>query len=380
MIDFIFSTSLLLIIYIYIGYPALIIVISTIAPNNVKKETKNTTVSIVISAYNEEQYIADTVNNKLEQLFPKSALEVIVVSDGSTDKTDEIMKNFHDPRVRFIRQEPRQGKTASLNMAITHAKGEIIIFSDANSRYQSNAVRSLVDNFSDPRVGYVTGKMMYTNNEGSPIGDGCSSYMRYENFLRLYETQVNSIVGVDGGIDAMRKDLYQPMTPDQLPDFVQPLRVVEKGFRVIYDPEAVLQEEALSDQRSEYRMRIRVSLRALWALFDMRNLLNPVKYPVFSWQLISHKILRYMTWFPIIIVLVFNPLLLDSGFTYQAMFISQIFFYACVLMGFLMGSGKDLPRLISAPYYFILINAASALAFFQFIRGKKQVLWTPRSG
>ena len=138
--------------------------------------------------------------------------------------------------VHLIRQEPRAGKTLALNLAVGRAKGEIIVFSDANSSYSPDALRCLVENFNDPEVGYVTGKMIYTNPDGSPVGDGCTAYMKYENFLRTLETRIGSMVGVDGGIDAVRKSLYRPMNPDQLPDFVLPLRVVEQGFRVVYEP------------------------------------------------------------------------------------------------------------------------------------------------
>src|SRR5690606_20972471 len=160
------------------------------------------------------------------QDYPAEKLEIIIVSDESEDGTDEIVKTTaaQDPRVRLIRQVPRQGKTSGLNIAMLDATGEIIIFSDANSHYQPDAIRQLVDCFNDPNVGYVTGKMVYVNEEGNVVGDGCSAYMKYENYLRSLESQVSSVVGVDGGIDAIRKALYQPMNADQLPDFVLPLK------------------------------------------------------------------------------------------------------------------------------------------------------------
>ena len=358
----------------------MLLLASHLCPRKVQKSNSDFSVSVIISAFNEEDCIAETVRNKLQQDFPQQNLEVIVVSDGSSDKTDEIVKELEDERITFIRQGPRQGKTAAVNLAVSHARGDILVFSDANSRYEANAIKELVDNFSDPEVGYVTGKMLYTNEDGSPIGDGCTSYMRYENFLRSFESAINSIVGVDGGIDAMRRALYEPMSPDQLPDFVQPLKVAEKGHRVIYDDTAVLYEEALADNESEFRMRVRVSLRAFWALYDMRSLLNPLNFPVYSWQIISHKLLRYMAWLPVLLVLATNILLLGKGWFFQLTGLSQLMFYALVIKGHKLSSQSDVPILFSVPYYFVLVNTAAAIAFLQFIRGKKQVLWTPRKG
>ncbi len=380
MIQYLFILCFILVLYIYLGYPSCVFLLASFFPRKSQQQPFQADVSILISAYNEEKFIGKTIENKLLQNYPNGSIEIIVISDGSTDGTDDIVKNISNDKLTFIRQTPRQGKTAALNLAVSKAKGDIIVFSDANSIYQSNALLQLINNFSDPEVGYVTGKMVYTNPDGSTVGDGCDTYMRYENIIRTYESRFNSIVGVDGGIDAMRRELYQPLNADQLPDFVQPLRVIEKGYRVIYDPMAILQEETLTDTQSEYRMRVRVSLRALWALFDMRDLLNPIKFPVFSWQLFSHKVLRYLAWLPIILLLILNTFILGSGTIYVVIFTGQLMFYTAAVCGYIMRSRKNNPVYLSAPYYFMLINVAAAHAFLQFSRGKKQVLWTPRVG
>jgi len=185
-------------------------------------------------------------------------------------------------------------------------------FADANSLYRPDAIAKLVRNFADPQVGYVTGSMRYVSADGSMVGDGCSAYMRYENALRLAETRLGSIVGVDGGVDAIRRNLYQPMRADQLPDFVAPLSVAEQGFRVIYEPDAVLTEETLSVQSQEYRMRVRVALRAFWALWDKRTLLNPFRFGLYAWQLWSHKLLRYLSFVPLAAAMALNWVLLPQ--------------------------------------------------------------------
>ncbi|MDO8335759.1 MAG: glycosyltransferase family 2 protein, partial [Candidatus Saccharibacteria bacterium] len=252
--EFLFWICSLVIIYIYAGYPLLLRSLPKIACAST--DVENTTqkkVTILIPAFNESGVIESTIRNKLEQNYPAELMQIIVISDESEDGTDEIVNtlSLQDQRVQLLRQTPRQGKTSGLNLAMPLATGEIVVFSDANSHYHPDAIQHLVNCFDDPSVGYATGKMVYVNSEGSIVGDGCSAYMKYENHMRALETQISSVVGVDGGIDAIRKHLYQPMNADQLPDFVLPLKVVTQGKRVIYCEKALLNEESLSSAQTE---------------------------------------------------------------------------------------------------------------------------------
>lgn len=373
-----FWVSALLIVYIYAGYPLALCVIGFFYRNPPRAGVYTPSITVIIPAFNESQHIAATIENKLALNYPASKLEVIVVSDESTDGTDAIVAGYAARGVKLIRQEPRQGKTAGLNRAMAVATGEVVVFSDANSMYDAGALTALVGNFADPRVGYVTGKMIYTDPDGTVIGDGCSAYMRYENFIREQESNLNSLVGVDGGVDAVRKSLYRDMRPDQLPDFVLPLAVVTQGYRVVYEPRAILKEHSLTNANSEYRMRVRVSLRAMWALLDMRHLLNIAQYPLYSWQLLSHKVLRYLAFVPMVIALVSNLYLLNSFF-YVVLLLAQLAFYGAALKGHL-GTEANKPFYISLPYYFVVLNLACAHACYRFLKGEKQVLWNPRVG
>lgn len=376
----IFIASLVALFYIYVGYPAAVFALSRLLGRAVNKGPNEPHVTVIISAYNEERHIGRTIANKLELDYPKDKLEIIVVSDASEDATDEIVKSFGD-RVRLIRQEPRQGKTAALNLAVPQARGEILVFSDANSIYAPEALRRLVENFADTEVGYVTGKMVYATNEGSLVGDGCTAYMKYENLLREWETLAGSIVGVDGGIDAVRKELYRPMRPDQLPDFVLPLAVVGQGYRVVYEPNARLVEEALKSGEDEYRMRVRVTLRALWALWDMRHLLNPFRNILFSFQVISHKVLRYLAVVFMAAALLSNVFLALRSLAFRAFVILQAMFYGAALAGMACEkTGLSPSRILFIPYYFCLVNIAAGHALMKFLKGEKQAVWTPRKG
>jgi len=383
MLEWIFWIALLLGVYPYVLYPAVVGLVGRIRARPVAaRDDYSPKVTVITAAFNEAAHIEATILNKLGQDYPRELLDVIVVSDESVDGTDEIVARIasENDRVRLIRQVPRQGKTAGLNRALPEARGEIVVFSDANSIYRPDTVRKLVRNFADPAVGYVTGKMIYVNPDGSMVGDGCSAFMRYENALRQAETRVGSVVGVDGGVDAVRRNLYQPMSADQLPDFVLPLTVVEQGHRVVFEPQANLTEDALSSGGSEYRMRVRVALRALWALWDKRGLLNPYHGGVFAWQLWSHKLLRYLSFLPLAVAMTLNWWLLPAGWVYRAGAVGQIVFALFVLAS-LTG-----PRVIGQSalgrycFYFALLNWASAVAFTRFLRGQKQVLWQPRVG
>ncbi|TCI04428.1 glycosyltransferase family 2 protein [Corallincola luteus] len=368
-----------LLLYIYFGYPTLAAWLAQLKPRPVTKESVQPHVTVLIAAFNEVEHIETTVRNKLAQDYPHDKLQVIVISDGSDDGTDELVMKIaeEDPRVRLLVQMPRAGKTSALNMAVPEAEGELLLFSDANSVYKSDAIAQLVKNFADPEVGYVTGQMIYGNPESSMTGEGCSAYMKYENALRQWETEIGSVVGVDGGIDCMRRALYQPMNADQLPDFVQPLKVVEQGYRVVYEAAALLGEDALDDSGREYRMRVRVGLRALWGLWDMRQLFDTRRDALFSWQLFSHKLLRYLAFIPQLLLLLVNfPLALQSSF-FTLVLLLQLAFYGLAMVGYYRPGSS---ALISIPYYFTLINLASAHAFLRFAKGEKVVLWKPRVG
>lgn len=372
-----------LIVYIYIGYPVCVFLLSAISGHRPNSSPLEPTVTVVISAYNEEAEIEMTVINKLNQDYPPDRLKVVVVSDGSTDRTEMIVQRLqrdHPHRLMLLRQEPRQGKTQALNMAFQHLSSEVVVFADANSIYASDATRALVNNFSDPSVGYVTGHMIYGNPGSTGIGVGSSSYMSYENALRTWESNIGSIVGVDGGIDAIRRQCYRPMRPDQLPDFILPLSVVEQGKRVVYEPRAMVFETALADPFQEFRMRVRVSLRAMWGLYDKKHLLNPFRFHLFAWQLMSHKVLRYGAFLPLAGLLFLNILAVNRDAFYAWSLGVQVSMYAVAMLGHFMRQSSWIEAKLLSPYYFVILNAACILAFWKFVTGQKMILWKPRLG
>lgn len=373
----VFWAGLALGLYPYLIYPLLAALLARLRPRAVSRAPITPRVSILISAYNEAGHIEATIRNKLASTYA-GELEIVVASDESVDGTDDIVRAIaaDDSRVRLWRQVPRQGKTAALNHLIGMATGDIVVFSDANSLYRPDTISQLVANFADERVGYVTGKMVYVNPDGALVGDGCTAYMRYENVLRAIETDLGSVVGVDGGVDAVRRSLYRPMTADQLPDFVLPLAVVQQGYRVVYEPQALLEEDALADGSAEFRMRVRVTLRALWALKDKSALLYGQGGLLFAWQLWSHKLLRYLSFAPFTLAWCACAWLALAGGTYEWLFAG----YCAVLLAAYLGYRGVTAAPARYAYYFALLNLASAVALRRYLRGEKQVLWQPRVG
>lgn len=377
----VFWLSVSLVFYVYFGYPLTLALLARYAASPASRRRAERagappSVTVVTAAYNEAAIITRTVANKLRQDYPAARLDVVVVSDGSTDDTEERVAPYVGRRVKLLRQAPRQGKTAALNRALDEAQGEIVVFADANSEYDDRTVAALVAAFDDPAVGYVTGRLEY-GDSGDGVGGGSGMYMRYENWLRRLETRVGSVVGVNGGVDAVRRHLFRPMRPDQLPDFILPLRVVEAGYRVAFCEGAVCREQSLGAWRDEFKMRVRVSLRALHALFEMRHLLHP-RRGLFAFQLLVHKVLRYLLFIPLVGAFAANLVLWNHGF-YRWLLVLQVALLGLAEIGWLAG-GRIRFKPVFVSFYFWLIQAAAAFALLRFLRGERQVVWTPRKG
>jgi cellulose synthase/poly-beta-1,6-N-acetylglucosamine synthase-like glycosyltransferase len=377
---YVFWLSLAVLIYTYAGYPALTVVLGRLMRRRVATGGEEPSVTLIIAAFNEAAVIGATIENKLALDYPRNKLQIIVVSDSSTDGTDDIAQRFAGDGVLVMRQTPRRGKTAALNLAAQRATGDVIVFADANSMYAPDTLRMLARNFSDPAVGYVTGRLVYGRNADSAVGVGCRAYMAYEDLLRRSETSLGSIIGVNGGVDAVRRNLFSPMRDDQLPDFVLPLDVVRRGYRVVYEPDAILHENTLTTSRAEYRMRVRVALRAWWAMADMFMLLDPRRYGLFAFQLFSHKVLRYAVFAAIPAFYAAAAALAAEGLVYQAAYLTaSALLVLAVVGGVAERLGYTIP-LVSIPYYFVLINVAAGQALVKFLSGQKQAVWTPRLG
>lgn len=333
-------------------------------------------VTLVVSAFNEARVIGAKLENCLKLDYPRDRLEVIVVSDASTDGTDDIVKAAGPP-VRLLRMPSRGGKTVGLNAALAAATGDIVVFSDANAMYECNALRMLVRNFADPRVGAVTGESRYTIGADDASTESEDAYWSYEIWIKGLESSLGSVVGGDGAIYAIRRGLYRELGPGDLSDFVNPLQIVAQGFRNIYEPEAVSWEGGAEGYDAEFRRKVRIVNRAWRATLKMKALLNPFRYGFFAVQFLSHKVLRWLVpWF-MLLVLATNAMLATRSPLYLVLLAGQLVFYGLAMAGRqLAGHGGGLARLTAIPYYFCLVNLASLVALVEVVQGKEYRTWS----
>ncbi len=376
MLEVVFWGAVAMLAYIYVGYPLLAIAIGRLFPRQVRSGDCEPSVTVIISAYNEEKSIAAKIRNTLSLDYPREKLDIIVASDASIDGTDGIVLGFNDPRVRLLRVEGRLGKTACQNAAAEVATGEVLLFADATTMVEAKALRAMARNFNDPDVGCVAGRLVYTSKLADATGNGGTSYWKYESALRMAESALGSLIGVSGQLYAVRADVYRPIAPDLISDFVIAMDVRELGFRTVLEPGAVCFEETLDRSDQELSMRVRVTLRSLLALARNRHLLNPLRYGSFAWQLGSHKLLRYLSPVFWLVALLANIALALQG-QYVPLLLAQLAGIAVGLLGFHASRRFGGSRLLAQPYYFLLTNLSSAISLVRFARGDKVVVWTP---
>ncbi len=378
MLEIIFLLFIFIIFYVYFGYPFIILLIAMINKKTVlKNDDFEPTVSLIIAAYNEEDVIEEKIKNSLSLDYPKDKLEIIIFSDASTDQTNEIVCQHQDKGIKFIHLPERRGKTTGQNLAIDHAKGEVIIFSDANALYRPEAIRKIVRNFSDRSVGCVCGELVYYNEDKSLIGDAESVYWDYEKFIKRQENRAASILGANGSIYAVRKKLFISLPEDIISDFIEPFKIIEQGYRVIYEPAALSFEQSTTNFHEEYSRKKRIINRSFYSLLHYKTFLNPIKYPLLSFQLISHKLLRWSIPIYLPIILAVNFFLLNSLF-FKITFTLQLLFYSTAILGYLLEKKNWHIVVFYTPFYYCLVNIASLQAILEyFIKRKKIVTWKP---
>lgn len=375
--EFIFFTSLILLFYTYIGYPLLVWLVSLIRPLQVKRAEIEPTVTILITAYNEEKDIRAKLENTFKINYPQRKLEILVASDGSTDKTDEIVKEFAAQGVKLFRQEGRAGKTTTQNNAVAQASGEIIIFSDATTMYPENVLRQILPAFADETIGCVAGKLIYVDKNDSTIGQGAKSYWNYETFLKESESRACSLIGVSGCLYAVRREAYRPMYAEACSDFLIATVIYEQGLRTIYEPKAICTEETNSQSDREMRMRVRVISQTFTDLWRNRKMMNPLRSGFYAIELISHKLLRYSV--PVFLILLFlaNAFLGINSLIFQVIFFFQTGFYAMALAAWFVERNGVRLGVLAIPLYFSLANLASLIGFYKFLSGERYARWEP---
>jgi len=373
--QFIFWFCFAAVFYAYFGYAAMIWLASRFFQKPVMKANVRPRVSVILSAFNEEKWIEEKLLNLLELDYPEDKIEILVGSDGASDKTDEIIARFRCPRVRFYRFVSNMGKPLVINGLVREARGDILVFTDARQRLAADAVTQMVENFADPPVGCVSGELFFEQVRGSGIAGGMDAYWNYEKFLRRCESAVGSMLGMTGAIAAMRKRLYCELPVDILvDDMFLPFAVIEKGDRVVFEGGARAYDIVSSRGREEFRRKVR-TLAGNYQVFGLfPSLFHPLKSPV-AWQLFSHKFLRLMVPFALALMFAANLFLLDSAF-YRAAFAAQAVFYLLAAAEWLWEVFVPGRRWIGyIPYTFCVLNGAALAALVRHCRGARLGAW-----
>ncbi len=375
MLAAVFWISSVLIIYTYLIYPAILLFFRRVTfRRKIGHGDYFPFVSVIISAHNEEKVIGDKLENCLKTDYPKDRIEILVGSDGSTDKTESIIEEYINKRTRLFKFKPQRGKVNVLNELVGRAKGEIIVFSDANTIYKSDAIPKLVHKFADKKIGCVCGELIFTNSRQREVGNLEGFYWRYEQFLKKIEGMRGSLLGANGGIYAIRKELFKALAPDAIiEDFIIPMKILEKGYKVVYEPEAVAYEEASKKIVQEMERRIRIGAGDFQALFLTWKMLNPLRgFSAFAY--ISHKVIRWLVPFFLIFAFTTNLVLLENKL-YLIIFLLQCVFYSMAIIGRILSRSNLKFILFGLPYYFISMNLALFFGFIRFCTNSQSVMW-----
>ncbi len=370
----IFWTAALLLFYVYAGYPLLLSIIALFSRRKRPDPGYCPRVSVLIAAYNEEAAIERKIRQTLALEYPADKIEVLVLSDCSTDRTDEIVSGFGDPRVRLVRMPERRGKTHAQNQGTRQAAGEVIVFSDATAIYHSRALMYLACNYQDATVGAASGRYQYFDpGDQSPTGLGSIAFWSYENFIKKMQSRTRTITGCCGCIYSVRKAAYTELADDVISDLVQPLQAIRKGYRVVFEDRALAYEETTQSTAEEFAMRVRVVTRAMRGLLSVPDLLKPWRFFWPAFQLWSHKVLRWMVPLFLIALFITNLFLLDSTI-YKITFAAQLVFYAAAILSMLVPLHKRWKPL-GIPLFFCTLNAAALVSMVEICRGRKYVTW-----
>ncbi len=377
----VFWMSLFAILYAYVGYPALLWLMSRVgrrdAGSVAVQGTQQLSVSLIISAYNEEKVISEKIENALSLDYPSNLLEIVIVSDGSTDRTCGVVSGFANRGVVLRHYEGRIGKTACLNRALPSAAGQIVVFSDANSAYGKGAIAALLHPFQDTTVGFVTGWTKYgSGNEMSAMGS-IGVYSRLELTTKELESRLGSCIGADGAIFAIRKELYQPLKDYDINDFVIPLSINEQGYRGVLQREAICFERDAGSAKGEFQRQVRITNRTIRAIVNHFPLLNPFRFGFLSFELFSHKVLKFLVPFFMVALFISNLLLVEHGSFFLMAFAAQSIFYAVAGAAAIVPKGGFLGRMVEAARTFVVVNAAIALGWIRYLQGETYTTWAP---
>jgi len=373
MLRLLYWFSILAIIYTYLGYPLVVWLMARCRRRAVHKSAITPKVSVVIACHNEAPNIEARLRNLLACDYPQGELEIILISDGSTDLTAEVARRFASKRVRVFAYEQQMGKATALNIGVELASGEVIVFADARQRFEAQAIRELVANFADSTVGAVSGELLLDGGAG--VGESISLYWKYEKWIRKNESCFDSVIGATGAIYAIRKSLWQRLPPMTiLDDVYTPMQIAMTGHRVVFEDRARAYDKAANSARREFARKVRTLTGNYQLCQLMPRLLVPTS--ALRLQFYSHKLMRLAAPIFFLLLFVLNVAIITSEGTtllYSAMLLAQMIFYACVAAGAVLLKRQRKVRLLNFAYVFSVMNAAALVGLIYFIVGKRDV-------
>ncbi|MFA6320567.1 MAG: glycosyltransferase family 2 protein [Candidatus Omnitrophota bacterium] len=376
---FIFWISAVALFYTYLGYPLFLALHAKLSADKVKKDMAHKpNISVIISAYNEEDHIEQKIENLLRSDYPPEKFEILVGSDGSNDKTAEILSHLSKNKVKVFVFPDRRGKPSVLNDLVGKAGGDVLVFCDARQLFDKNAISQLAANFADDKVGCVSGELVFEKSDSdNGVSEGVGFYWNYEKMMRKSESAVHSMIGATGAIYAIRRKLYTPLPKDTiLDDVATPLAIVRQGYRSVWDEEARAYDKPAFTPEEEYRRKVRTLAGNYQAFSLFRDLLVPCKSPV-AIYFISHKLLRVLAPFFMISLFVSN-LFISGQYPYSFFFICQIIFYVLAILGSFTYETKRkrlIAKIASTAYMFCLLNFTAIAGLHRFITGKQNIAW-----
>ncbi|RJO65796.1 MAG: glycosyltransferase family 2 protein [Candidatus Omnitrophota bacterium] len=372
MVKFTFWFLIGLVIFIYFLYPVILFCLAQLIGKRRKKEDNFPFVSLIIPLHNEERVIRHKIDNCLALNYPQDKLEIIFALDDCQDKTKDILSEYRDLRIRIIDGPGRKGKVATLNMAVPEAKGELIVFSDANSLHHKDTIKTLAGNFFDKKVGCVCGKLCYTDTESTSISKGENLYWKYEYFIKTQESKLGKLLITNGSVQAVRKELYPYPDPEVADDFSIPVMILANGHEVLYEPEAIVYEAATQSLKEEFRQKVRIIAQGFKGIMRLRRYLLRLG-PIGLFQLLFHKLFRWCV--PLFLVIVFFAnLVLIHEKPYFNLFVLQTAFYLLAVTGFVIRRRSKI-KIFYIPFYFCLVNLASLFALLSLAKGRKTHIW-----
>lgn len=375
-LDYIFWIGLFLVVYTYVFYSGILFLLTRYKKQHYASDGEYfPTVTMIIPAYNEEAIIKQKMDNCRRLEYPEGKLEILIGSDGSSDNTNQLIEQFAPPNLKFFPFAENRGKSKVLTDLVASAQGEILVFSDANTIFNPHAITTLVHHFSQSNVGAVCGRLILINPNGNIGGWGEAKYWKYENIIKKLEGEVSSTIGATGGIYAIRRDLFPTLPVDRQisDDLVISLLIIERGYKVLFEKEAIAVEATTRSFHDEFSRKKRIGICNLQALPLIANCLNPQKGFV-AFALWSHKILRWFAPLILIVLFILNGALLGNAI-YNVIFGMQCFFYGFAIIGYLIKDRKKKPSFFSYPLYFVMANVALFLALVEISGGKKKAQW-----